>query len=60
MPMLRTGLRSGTGTLTKKKSGEVYEGGWLKGRKHGAGKLTDKNGLVTNGKWHMGALGDEL
>ncbi len=36
--------------------GKVYEGGFVNDKRHGKGKLTSKDGKVTEGVWNNGKL----
>jgi hypothetical protein len=51
---VEAGLRHGHGTYTNPNEGIVYTGLWVKGKRHGKGKLTYRDGTVFEGNWQEG------
>ncbi|KAL3660088.1 hypothetical protein V7S43_015010 [Phytophthora oleae] len=48
------GVPHGQGESTHEASGEVYEGGWVTGRRSGHGVATLRDGSVYRGEWRSG------
>ena len=38
--------------------GQIYEGDWVDGKRHGKGKMTYVDGTIEEGCWHEGIFDD--